>query len=389
MYLTEPLPSISLFTGAGGLDLGLELAGFQTNVAVEIEKWSQATLNQNRRFFRRNDFPLLGDITKYSPYDLLEAAGLAKGEAVLVAGGPPCQSFSTAGRRGSIQDPRGSLFANFASVVNAAQPRFFVMENVRGMLSAAVRHRPLAARGPGFPELEPEEEQGSAFKIIRGVLEEELGYQLTVGVVDAADYGVPQNRQRLILLGSREHEFKTAQLDHILRPTFKGNWRTLRWALSHMAEEPPRFIPYTVDRHQIMDLVPSGMNWRWFRDNPDFGPDVAQRLMGGAWKADGGKVGFYRRLRWDKPSPTLPTSPIQKSTFLCHPMETRPLSVQEYAAIQQFPVGYEFAGGLGQQYKQIGNAVPVGLAEAIGRGILFVMQGQEASGQKRLLETGV
>jgi len=257
------------------------------------------------------------------------------------------------------------------------------------MLSAAIHHRPLTLRGPDDPPLEPEEVQGSAFKVIRSVLEDDLNYQLTFGLVDAADYGVPQNRHRLIVLGSRDHEFKSTRLEQIVIPTYKGAWRTLRHALSGLREEPPRFLPYSADRKEIMDLVPPGKNWRWFRDNPAYGSDFARQLMGGAWNADGGKVGFFRRLSWDKPSPTLPTSPIQKSTFLCHPEETRPLSVQEYAAIQQFPADFEFAGGIGQQYKQIGNAVPVGLGEAIGRGLLSIIGGSDPSGQRRLLETSV
>ncbi len=391
MYLSQELPLISLFSGAGGLDLGLEQANLNTRVAVEVDKWARATLAENRdrgKYYKTNDFPILSDITAYSPEEILSAAHLLPGEAFVVAGGPPCQSFSTAGRRGSLGDPRGGLFRYFANVVAAAQPRFFVMENVRGILSAAIKHRPLSERGPGSPPLEPEEEQGSAFRVIRDVLEGALGYQLTFGLVDTADYGVPQNRLRVLILGSRDREFLTANLSQVVIPTHRGEWKTLRAAIQGINGGAPEFLRYTPDREWLLSKVPAGMNWRYFRDHPEAGV-CAEEAMGGAWDAEGGRVGFFRRLSWDKPSPTLPTSPIQKSTSLCHPEETRPLSVQEYAAIQQFPSDYFFAGGTAQKYKQIGNAVPVGLGKAIGAGLLSVAGSGAAGGQARLFETAL
>jgi DNA (cytosine-5)-methyltransferase 1 len=386
MYRTRRLPMISLFTGAGGLDLGLEQAGFETCIAVEIDKWARATLEANRSSFAYSGFPVLDDIMAFNAEEVVARAGLGRGEAELVAGGPPCQSFSTAGRRGSFGDPRGGLFRNFAEVVRAAQPRFFVMENVRGLLSAAIKHRPLAERGPDSAPLEADEEQGSAFRVIRRVFEEDLGYQITYNWVDAADYGVPQNRLRVIILGSRDHEFVTSELSGMMPPTHVDRQRTLRDAIWCMRGIDHEYLKYTPDRAAIMARIPPGKNWRWLRDHEEFGREFTARVMGGAWEADGGKVGFFRRLPWDKPSPTLPTSPIQKSTFLCHPEETRPLSVQEYAAIQQFPAGYEFAGGTGQKYKQIGNAVPVGLGRAVGEALVAVGCGRDVSGQQRLME---
>jgi DNA (cytosine-5)-methyltransferase 1 len=237
------------------------------------------------------------------------------------------------------------------------------------LLSAAIEHRPLAERGPDFPPLRREEQQGSAWQVILDELEIRLGYQLVWGLVDAADYGVPQNRLRVLILGSRDAEFVTRELAHVMPPTHRGKWRTLGDALRDLHDPCPEFLEYTPERKRVLDLVPEGMNWRYFRDHPDHGPGVAAELLGGAWEADGGRVGFFRRLTWNKPSPTLPTSPIQKSTCLCHPEHTRPLTVREYAAIQQFPDGYRFCGGTGQKYKQIGNAVPVGLGKAIGQAL--------------------
>lgn len=383
---TSDLPIISLFTGAGGLDLGLEQAGFSARLAVEIDKWALQTLDQNRRHFHFPNFRILDDITRYDAAEVVRAAGLERGEAMLVAGGPPCQSFSTAGRRGSFGDPRGTLFTNFAAVVEAAQPRFFIMENVRGLLSAAIRHRPLTGRGPGQPPLEPEEQQGSAFSVILDVLENHLGYQVAYGLVDAVDYGVPQHRERVIVLGSRDHELPFRELKYLMPPTHHQMPRTLRDALLGLELDEPEFLRYSPEREELLRKIPAGKNWRWFRDHPEYGAEFTERVMGGAWDAGGGKVGFYRRLSWDKPSPTLPTSPIQKSTSLCHPDETRPLSVQEYAAIQQFPPDYQFAGSTAQKYKQIGNAVPVGLGWAIGNALWRLISKVERTGQLRLME---
>ncbi len=383
---TGKRPMISLFTGAGGLDLGLEAAGFTTRIAVEIDRWARETLELNRRSFRDPEFPILDDIRAFKAVDVVSRAGLNRGEAELVAGGPPCQSFSTAGHRLSIGDPRGSLFRDFSAVIEAAQPRFFIMENVRGLLSAAVRHRPLVLRGNGNPPLAPDEEPGSAFTIIRAEFEEKLKYQTVFGLVDAADYGVPQNRHRVIILGSRDHEFKTAELEKLMPATHREATVTLSAIRGQLNGHAPEFTPYTKDRADIMRLVPPGRNWRWFRDHPEFGVEYTKDIMGGAWDAGGGKVGFYRRLSWEKPSPTLPTSPVQKSTCLCHPDETRPLSVQEYAAIQQFPQDYRFAGSTAEKYRQIGNAVPVGLGEAVGRAIAAVAEAKKPAGQQRLFE---
>ncbi|MCH7983919.1 MAG: DNA cytosine methyltransferase [Chloroflexi bacterium] len=175
-------------------------------------------------------------------------------------------------------------------------------------------------------------------------------------------------------------------------PTYLVNWPvvtddTACAVLDRLNGTVHDHLNYSPGRRDIMKLVPPGKNWRWFRDNPDYGIEFTKKIMGGAWSSGGGKVGFFRRLDPDKPSPTLPTSPIQKSTALCHPWEDRPLSVQEYAAIQTFPPNFEFAGSIYSRYKQIGNAVPVRLGQVIGNAVNNVIK-SSVSGtvQARLFE---
>ena len=379
----KPHTLISMFSGAGGLDLGLERAGFQTRVMVEVDRDARATVEANKTSFGR-DFPILEDVTKASAQDLLEASGLKRGEPTLLAGGPPCQSFSTAGRRQSIGDPRGSLFVHFADAIRHIQPRFFVMENVRGLLSAAVQHRPLNQRTQWDPPLAPEEQPGSALRIILHEFDAS-GYQVVKGLVNSANYGVPQTRERLLIIGSRDHEFPYAAQEptDLMTTTHpKTEWRTLGDALKQVNGKAT-FIPYSESRAEIFKLIPEGANWRHIRDN--YGDEMLRQVMGGAYASDGGRVGFYRRLSRKKPSPTLPTSPIQKSTALCHPTKLRPLSVEEYQVIQQFPYEWDFAGSVASRYRQIGNAVPVGLGEAIGRALVGVVK-DRAPKQRRLLE---
>jgi len=388
--------SVSLFSGAGGLDLGLESHGFATRVFVEINKDAQATLKLNRAAWLVPDAVVLGDITRVSASEVLAAADLQPGESGLLAGGAPCQSFSTAGRRASIADPRGSLFAHFARIVDGLQPRFFVFENVRGILSAAIRHRPLHLRGPEAEPLTEDEELGSAVKrVILPTLRDDLGYEVVYGLVNAADYGVPQKRDRVLFLGSRDREFGSDRwpffenaIDRLMPPTHSrsgayplGGWCTLGDAIRALREEDPEFVPYSASRKAVLDLVPPGKNWRYLRDS--LGDEYLRSIMGGAYAADGGKVGFWRRLDFDRPCPTVPASPIQKGTSLCHPKETRPLSVREYARVQQFPDSYQFAGSTASKYRQIGNAVPIGLGEAVGRALIAVTQGQVQVAEER------
>ncbi len=370
---------ISLFTGAGGLDLGIDRSGFTTLVAVEKDKYAQETLRSNRAHFEFPSFELLADATELTGEDLLNAAGVKRGNLDLLSGGPPCQAFSTAGHRASLSDPRGSLLGRFLQLVGELEPRFFVLENVRGVLSAALRHRPLDRRGEGHEPLSEDEELGSLLSsVILPWITVRLRYQVSYGLVNSADYGVPQLRHRVVFIGSRDHELsgcgQPPSIGDLVPATHSGQpdsalppWRTLRDALARLPVTDSEGARYSPARAAVMRNVPQGRNWRFLRDN--FGDDYLRSVMGGAYDSTGGRVGFWRRLNLDKPSPTLPASPVQKATSLCHPTETRPLSVREYARVQQFPDDYVFAGPTSAKYTQIGNAVPVGLAYAVGRAV--------------------
>ncbi len=348
-----------------GLDLGLEQAGFDTRAAVEVDKSARQTISTNANRLGQK-IAVFENVTTVSASDILEATNLRVGEVTLVSGGPPCQPFSTAGKRGTLNDPRGSLFRDFLRLVEGLQPRFFVMENVRGLISAPLLHRPHAERDT---PLEPDEQAGSAFAVI---LEEfsRIGYTFEFGLLNAADYGVPQTRDRVVILGSRDHE--TIALP---RPTHSATgvrlprWRTLRDALAGLHDPEPKFQAYSAARLRFLELVPEGGNWR------SLPKDLLPEAMGGAFTSGGGKVGFYRRLAWDKPSPTVTTSPAQKATDMCHPELNRPISVREAARIQGFPDDWQFCGSVSDQYRQIGNAVPVGLGHAIGQSLMQAMAG--------------
>jgi DNA (cytosine-5)-methyltransferase 1 len=354
------LSVISLFSGAMGLDLGLEQAGFQVRVAVECNKYAAETIRRNRP-----DVPIIERrIEDVTTAEILEVAGLRQGEPVLVAGGPSCVAFSTAGQRGSLSDPRGVMFREFLRVVRETRPEFFVMENVKGVLSAAIRHRPLKERGPGYPPLSPDEELGSAFVLILKELQA-TGYYTIFDVLNSADFGAPQVRERVLFIGSRDgRPLLTPVPTHAKDPiNGESRWATLRQALRRLGDPEPEYKEFPPSTAEYIKLVPEGGNWR------DLPERLQAKAMGKAYVSWGGRAGFFRRLSWRKPSPSLTTSPTSKATLLCHPTEDRPLSLREYARIQQFPDDWEFSGGLGQQYTQVGNAVPVCIGRVVGEAI--------------------
>ncbi|MCK5581604.1 MAG: DNA cytosine methyltransferase, partial [Candidatus Omnitrophica bacterium] len=344
---------ISFFSGALGLDLGLEKAGFVLKAAVECNQIAVQTIKNNSKLLNGERFIVI-DKTLSSKNvneicdDILRRTRLTKTPPYLLAGAPPCQPFSTAGKRASMQDSRSCGFKIFFQAVNILRPKFFVIENVKGILSAAKKHRPLAERGPGFPKLKPSEEHGSA---LRDLLEnlndlcQKTGYCVSWGVVNSADYGCPQVRERVVFIGSLDGHFVWPKPTH--SKDGKGNkkrWATLRNAFKGLKEQDPAYSAFSPEVSDYLKIIPEGGNWRSLPEN------LQADAIGGAYKSWGGRSGFLRRLSRNKPSPTVTNNPKTKATMLCHPTEIRPLSVRESARIQQFPDDWDFSGSLSQQY---------------------------------------
>lgn len=374
--------SISLFTGAYGLDLGLEQAGFHTVTVVEKDRDATKTIALNHPFLEES--AISRDIQNVTSQELLQEGGrvfnlgraLQPGEVDLVTGGPPCQPFSTAGKRGSVMDPRGSLFMDFIRIVKEVQPRFFLMENVKGLLSAPLCHRPINQRGKDYPPLEPDEMPGSALKVVLSEMQA-IEYNVVYNLLEAADYGVPQNRERVIFIGSRDGETPTFPIPKYCQDgKILPKWRTLKDALTALVDTEVEFMSYAESRLKYLRLLEAGQNWKHLPE------ELKQEAMGGAYNSGGGKVGFYRRLSWDKPSPTITTSPHQKATDMCHPVELRSLTVRESARIQTFPDDWIFYGSVSSKYKQIGNAVPVLLAKEIGSYLFNLIHGNKSKGKE-------
>lgn len=363
---------ISLFSGAMGLDIGLEKAGLHIAIGQDFDPICVATMRANGHKV------LEGDIRAIDATDLLEEVGLVRGEPFLICGGPPCQPFSTAGKRLGIHDPRGSLFMDFIRMIDAIRPRFFIMENVKGIVSAPLKHVSPAERDKN----DPEQQLGTVLDVILSEFHR-LGYKTVYGVLDAVNYGVAQFRERFVLIGSRDNEaiFLPMPTHFPLHQDPNYRWKTLKDTIQDLEYACGECAAFSKDRLAFLRFVPEGGNWR------DLPAEFKQAAMGGAYHSGGGKVGFYRRLSYRQPAPTLVTSPVQKATMMCHPTQDRPLSIQEYARIQQFPDNWKFMGTSAAKYRQIGNAVPVGLAFALGRMILSVADNSAEVHTKRFRGT--
>lgn len=334
---THPLreyTSVELFAGGGGLALGLSLAGFRHVLLNEFDNSACNTLRMNHPEWNIIE----GDVRNVDFTPLRDKVDF-------LSGGFPCQAFSYAGKQGGFNDTRGTLFFELARAVNEIRPKVFMGENVKGLTS---------------------HDNGRTFSTIKNTIAE-LGYTLVdPRVLKAIMYQVPQKRERLILIAIRNDWAEKVSYHW---PSPYTQVLTLKDALYKSViydTDVPQSegVKYPSKKQKVLELVPQGGDWR------NLPEDVAKEYMGGSWLLGGGKTGMARRLSLDEPSLTLTCSPCQKQTERCHPLETRPLTVREYARIQTFPDSWLFAGTMGDKYKQIGNAVPVNLAWAVGRSLI-------------------
>ncbi|WP_376783990.1 DNA (cytosine-5-)-methyltransferase [Epilithonimonas vandammei] len=331
----EPLNEykvLELFAGAGGLAVGMEKAGLKCVALNEIDKHACETLRTNRPNWNVYE----GDIKNFSFFSY-------HNQVDVVTGGFPCQAFSYAGKRLGFEDARGTLFYEFARVVKEVNPPICIGENVKGLLS---------------------HDNGKTLQGMISILDE-IGYNVVpVEVLKAINYKVPQKRERLILVGIRKDIDVKYEYPKPYKKIYNLKDALKKGDLFDTDVPKSNGVKYPESKKNVLDLVPPKGYWR------DLPLEIQKDFMGASFYLGGGKTGMARRIGWDEPCLTLTCSPAQKQTERCHPDETRPFTVREYARIQTFPDNWHFSGPISQQYKQIGNAVPVNLGREIGYSII-------------------
>jgi DNA (cytosine-5)-methyltransferase 1 len=320
---------VEVCAGAGGLSKGFLDKGFEALLINDNDKYCVNTLKLNHP----NSHINLGCMTK------INLEQLKNKNVDVLMGGVPCQSFSQAGKRMGIHDDRGKLIIHFVKMLDNLRPKIFIIENVQGL----VTHN-----------------KGETLKLVLQEIKKLNKYNVNYKVLNANDYSVPQNRMRLIIVGVH------ICLNKIFEFPEPSNYKPV---LKDVLTDCPISdgINYNKEKYELMKLVPQGGCW------VDIPEDLQKSYMGKSYNSGGGKRGILKRLDMNKPCLTLLTTPSQKQTERCHPIETRPLQILEYARIQTFPDDYKFAGSLNQKYKQIGNAVPVNLSKALADAVLNVL----------------
>lgn len=320
---------IEVCSGAGGLSKGFIDSDFKALLLNDTDKYCIETLKMNHS----NTNIIMGSMVD------LDLEKYKHKKVDVLMGGVPCQSFSQAGKRKGIKDNRGKLILHFIKMIDILNPNVFIIENVQGL----VTHN-----------------KGNTLQMVINEIKKIGKYNINYKVLNANDYSVPQNRKRLIIVGTNSSINKIFNFPkpHEYKPILKD-------VLENCPKSPGAI--YKKEKYDIMKLVPEGGCWVNLPDK------IAKEYMGKSYESDGGKRGILKRLDMKKPCLTLLTTPSQKQTERCHPKETRPLQTLEYARIQTFPDDYKFSGSINQIYKQIGNAVPVNLAKAIAEEVKNVL----------------
>lgn len=343
--------ALSFFSGGMGLDIGIQNSGIKPLLACEINKDARATIVRND-----DDIALLGDIWEANPDKIKEFARIPSNRKIdLIIGGPPCQAFSTAGNRKGFEDSRGDVLNRYLDIIEEIMPTYAVLENVRGFQTTEA----ILNDTEGFP-------------VKGGVLQhtikrfEKMGYTISFNLYNTANFGTPQKRERFVIiakLGDQKVPY--------LVPTHSENathglprWRTFGDVVNDIQGTTMQYVEIPKKRIDWFRKIPEGGNWK------SLSLEDQKEAMGNKFFMGGGKTGFFRRLSFNEPSPTLVTFPTMPATDLIHPVELRAISVEEYARVQGFPDDWEFCGTISEKYKQIGNAVPIHLGEAIGKVII-------------------
>jgi DNA (cytosine-5)-methyltransferase 1 len=342
---------VDSFSGAGGLSLGLSEAGFEILISFDIDRKCIDTILSNPKYFKHQ--ALCEDIRNMLGGRLLKKTGLKQGELFLLAGGPPCQGFSVQ-RIGKDTDSRNELVLLYGKLIDEVRPLFFLMENVSGI-------------------------QGKRGKIILTELVsqiESIGYSVHKQLIDAADYGVPQRRKRLILVGERKDVGSTYEF-----PKPIGKRRTVRDTIVFLPPPPENGKPhpdYPLHRRdRLSEKNLRRINALGEGQGRDFLPDD---LLADCHRVDSAIIGHrnvYGRMSWDNVAPTI-TARFDSFTrgLFGHPEQARSISLCEGALLQTFPLDFSFVGSKIEIARQIGNAVPPKLAKVIGESIIGYYKGK-------------
>lgn len=325
------IKTIELFAGSGGLALGLEKAGFEHVLLNEFDKDCINTLRKNKPQWNI----IHEDIHKMSfkNYKNID----------MVTGGFPCQAFSHSGKRLGFEDARGTLFYEFARCVKECQPEFFLIENVKGLIT---------------------HDKGRTLQTIISTMQDLNYHVFNPQVLNSKDYHVAQNRERVFIFGCKKKYKNEIEFEKPIKQkpiTLHDILKSKKIFKNDIAKIQTNIAKYSKEKESLFSLIPPGGNWK------NLPLEFQKNYLGKMFDSGGGKTGILKKLSYDNVSPTILTSPSQKQTERCHPEFNRPLTIRECARIQSYPDSWEFTGSVSAQYRQIGNSVPPELAFHLGK----------------------